>query len=196
MSFECQYVAQPSFMIFVCICGDEVEGLLADDLEDVALPALERRVVEQEPEDVALGVLGELLRLLLLGLDLLPLLLEVLLGVDEGLHVVLRLEARDLGRLSPRRRVRASRRRPMNGGVRIDEVLEREAVVDELLDLVDAVPRDVRAGCASRGSPSCRSSGGSDRSSSGARPGSIVRPPVSRSVERKQKLFLKKSTCP
>ena len=97
MSLECQYVAQPSFMIFVCHLRGEVVGLLADDLEHVALPALERGVVEQEHEDVALGVLGELLGLLLLGLDLLPLLLEVLLGVDEALHVVLRAQARDLG---------------------------------------------------------------------------------------------------
>ena len=126
----------------------------------------------------------------------LPLLLEVLLGVDEGLHVVLRRAG--AGSRSPSRSSSSAARlgrRPRERRVRVDEVLEAEAVVDELLDLVDPLPRHVRAGCASRGWPSCRSSGGSGRSCSGACTGSTVRPPVSRSVERKQKLFLKKSTC-
>src|SRR6478736_4884892 len=34
---------------------------------------------------------------------------------------------------------------PVEGRVRVDEVLEGEAVVDELFDLVDALPRDVTA---------------------------------------------------
>ncbi len=98
-------------------------GLLADDLEDVVLPSLERRVLEEELEDITLGALGELLGLLLLGLDLGALPLEVLLGVDEALHVLLRSKARHLGRrlLGVRGdRLALTRERR----VRIDEVLE------------------------------------------------------------------------
>ena len=95
-------------------------------------------------QDVALGVLGELLRLLFLGFDLRALLLEVLLGVDEGLHVVLRLEARDLGGLLLDVGI-AHGAPAVEGGVRIDQVLERQALVDEVLDLVDALTRDVAA---------------------------------------------------
>ena len=51
--------------------GGEVVRLLADDVEDVALPGVQRGVLEQEQEDVALGLLGELLGLLPLGLLLL-----------------------------------------------------------------------------------------------------------------------------
>ncbi len=122
--------------------GREVVRLLADDLEDVALPPIERRVLEEEEEDVALGVLGELAGLLALRGDLLPLLLEVLGGVDEGLHVVLRAEARDLRGL--RLLVVGDALGPpaAEGRVEVEQVLEAEAVVDELLDLGDPLPRD------------------------------------------------------
>ena len=76
------------------LLGDEVVGLGADDIEDVALPPLERGVIEEELEHVALGPLGDP-ALGLLGVHFLALGLEVLLGVDEGVHVLLGGEARD-----------------------------------------------------------------------------------------------------
>src|SRR4030095_15041571 len=100
---------------------------------------LERRVLEEEEEDVALRVRGEPLLLLLLVLHPPPLRLQELLRVDERLHVVLASKARDLlGRtlvvlLGRRRSAALDERR-----VRIDEVVEAEARVDELLDALDA----------------------------------------------------------
>src|SRR5262245_45843210 len=49
----------------------EVISLVADDLEHVALPAFERRVIEQEPEDVALRLFGDLALGALLRFELL-----------------------------------------------------------------------------------------------------------------------------
>ena len=95
---------------------------------------------EQELEHVALRVLGELLGLLLLGLDLLLLRLDVLVGVDEVLHVVLRAEARDLGSLHLALVLGSLGPLAAEGRVRIDQVLEAQAVVEELFDLVDALP--------------------------------------------------------
>ncbi len=88
-------------------------------------------------------MLGELLRLLLRRLHLRLLRLEVLVGVDEGLHVVAPCaEARDLHRLLLLLRVLGDAP-AAERGVEIDEVLERQAEVDELFDLVDALPRHV-----------------------------------------------------
>ena len=47
--------------------GGEVIRLLADDRQHIALPGIERGVLEQEQQDVALGLFGELLGLLPLG---------------------------------------------------------------------------------------------------------------------------------
>ena len=76
-------------------------------------------MLQEEQEDVALGLLGELLGLLLLGLLLLGLLLEELGRVDVRVHVVLALELDDVGVVllvgAGSRSGRASSRRLMNG---------------------------------------------------------------------------------
>ena len=69
-------------------------------------------------------------------------------------------------------------------------------MVDELLDLVDAVALDVAAHARAVVRHLVDPAAVRIVVRRALRTGSIVRPPVSRSVERKQKLFLKKSTCP
>ena len=71
----------------------EVVGLLADDREDVPLPVLERRVLDEEVQDIALRTLRETVP----GLVLLSLVALALGGqqpwrVDEFVHVPLALE--------------------------------------------------------------------------------------------------------
>src|SRR3954471_24995995 len=70
----------------------EVEGLFSHHRQHVALPALERGVLDQEAEDVALGLFRKALLLLDLRLDRAPLLLEELGRVDEAVHVFLGAE--------------------------------------------------------------------------------------------------------
>jgi predicted outer membrane lipoprotein len=49
-------------MIFVCRLGRKVVGLVAHDLhQNLVLPVLQRRVLEQERQHVTLRLLGELL---------------------------------------------------------------------------------------------------------------------------------------
>ena len=91
----------------------EVVGLVADDLEDVALPALERRVLDEEQEDVALHALGVAALLVALDLDLLALGVHEVRRVDVPVHVALGLHARHLGiRDAPLRVVRLGASRP------------------------------------------------------------------------------------
>ena len=59
MMVECQYVAQPSFMILVWPLRREVIGFLADDRQDVQLPGPQRRVLQHELHDVAFGLSGK-----------------------------------------------------------------------------------------------------------------------------------------
>src|SRR5262245_23483922 len=114
----------------------EVIRLVSDDLQYISLPVLEWRVLYEEREHVALRMLGEAALHPLLLLDLLPLLrLDVLGRVDEGLHVALRAEPADPAarlvvelvelRVALAHDVRAHR---------IDQILERQAGIDIVLD--------------------------------------------------------------
>src|SRR5205085_8692635 len=68
----------------------EIIRLIADNLDDVALPRLYGSVLDQEQEHVLLRVLGEIPRSLLLLLLLLFLLgLQLFLWVNVVIHVVL-----------------------------------------------------------------------------------------------------------
>src|SRR2546429_8809271 len=66
----------------------EVISLLPDHREHVRFPPLQRRVLAQERQHVALRLLRELLLLRPLVLELLALLVEELLGRDELRHVL------------------------------------------------------------------------------------------------------------
>ncbi len=118
----------------------EIVCLLAHHRKDVRLPALERRVLDEEDEHVPLRLLGELLLLRPLLLQLLALLVEEPLGVDELRHVfAVRLEPPHLDGLLGRLLAR------LGGEVRrvlVDEVLQRERAVDERLHRLDAHPVD------------------------------------------------------
>ena len=63
--------------------GREIVGLLADDGEDVALPALQLGVFHEEEENILLGLFRELPHLFELFLDPFALDLEVVRRVDE-----------------------------------------------------------------------------------------------------------------
>ena len=95
-------VAGPAFVhdLGLALRG-EVIGLVADDRQHVALPGLERRMLDQEQQHVLLAAgSGNVLRWSLMLLRLLLFLgLEHFGRIDVIVHVVLALEARQLRRL-------------------------------------------------------------------------------------------------
>ena len=124
----------------------EVVRLLPDDRQHVVLPGVQRGVLQEEQQDVALGGFGELLRLRFLGLLGLGLLPEDRGRVDVSVHVVLALEPGDarlvllLGpEVVPVRLVPPLDERRVD----VDQVLEREATVDEVLHGLFPVPLHV-----------------------------------------------------
>ena len=126
----------PAFVCYLRLpLRREVIRLLANHGEHVRFPALQRRVLDQERQHVALRLLGKLLLLCPLVLELLALLVEEGLRVDEVRHVLaVRLEPANLDRLLDHL-VAA-----LGGKVRrvlIDQVLQREAPVDERLHRLD-----------------------------------------------------------
>ena len=130
--------------------GQEVVGLLADDAEHVGLPALDRRVLEQEAEHVALGVGRDPLGGLALFFGLALLLFDELGRVDVLVEVgAIGLDPAGLG-LGDGRLVAlvlgSARARDLaEGQPWIDQVVDRVADVDEGLDLADAVAVHVPA---------------------------------------------------
>ena len=122
-----------------------VIGLLPDDRQDVPLPVLDRRMVDQELQHVALGGLGKallapglLLKLLLVGLDELG-------RVDEIVHVRLALHPPHLGPRLFRLVAVLGAVAHDEGRVGIDEVLQGQADVHEVLDHLHAVGVHVAA---------------------------------------------------
>ena len=132
----------------------EVIGLVANDREHVGLPGVERRVLQQEQQHIALRPLGKRLRLAALVFQLLGGRGQLVARVDERIHVVLGAESRRALRLvlvlfavevvAALLVAAANERR-----VDVDQVLQAQAGVDELLDLLDAdfvhVPPDAIA---------------------------------------------------
>src|SRR5690349_16617737 len=118
--------ACPSFVDYLGLSlRSKVICLFPDYRQYIGFPPFQWTIFEQEVEDVALRAFGELLLLRPLVLQLLPLLVEELLGVDELRHVLaVRLEPAHLdGRL-----LRLGG--PALGGevrrVLVDQVLQRE----------------------------------------------------------------------
>ena len=91
-------------------------------------------MLKKEEQHVPLRLRGETHLLLHLLPDPLPLPPEILLGIDEALHVALGLELDDAapGGLFPLPPA-APRAALDEGRVRIDEIVEREAAIDEIL---------------------------------------------------------------
>src|SRR5262249_25747100 len=125
--------------------------LIADDFQYVALPRLERGVLDQEKEDILLGMLGEIAGGLVLELFLLLFfLLQEPTWVDVVIHVILALEAGCsvlvivliLWREIVTRDLLAA---ADGGGVDVDQVIDGHAAVDERLHLLLAVFLDVAA---------------------------------------------------
>src|SRR5690554_7896305 len=76
--------------------GGKIIRLLADDRQNIGFPALQRRILEQELHDIALGFAREVLALRVLLSHLALLLLDIAGRVDILVYIVLRLELRDL----------------------------------------------------------------------------------------------------
>src|SRR5438105_8586350 len=91
----------PTFVAYLRLTlRREVIRLLANDGEHVRFPPFQRRVLDQERQHVALGLLRELLLLRPLVLQLLALLVEEGLRIDEVRHVLaVRLEPAYFDRL-------------------------------------------------------------------------------------------------
>src|SRR5216684_185660 len=110
----------------------EVISLFPHQRKDLPFPALQRGVLEQELQHVALRALGELLLRRALVLQLLALLVEELAGVDEPLHVLaVGLEAAHLDGLVLFVLVLRAPLEVLR--VLVDEVLQGERAVDERL---------------------------------------------------------------
>src|SRR5262249_36122654 len=82
-------VAGPTFVHYFSLSlRSKIISFLSENCENVELPRLQRRVLEEEEEHVPLRPLGEVLLLRLLVLHLLPLRLQELGGVDVSPHVL------------------------------------------------------------------------------------------------------------
>ena len=129
----------------------EVVGFVADDREDVGLPGLEGGVFEEEEEDIADGFGGDDFALAVgLGFHAGAFFFHELSRVDKAFHVAFGLEAGDgffgavdvgvgEGFVGPAQPAFEE------GGVGVDEVLDGEADIEELFDLIEADAFDVFA---------------------------------------------------
>ena len=131
----------PAFVCYLRLpLRREVIRLLANHGEHVRFPALQRRVLDQERQHVALRLLGKLLLRVARFLQFLALGVEELLGIDEMRHVLAigaepaHLDGR-VGRLLARSGGEVGR-------VLVDQVLQRETAVDEGLHRLDPHPVD------------------------------------------------------
>ena len=86
----------------------EVVRLFANHPEHVALPVFQRRVFEQEEQDIFLRIFRKAPPLLPVFLEFLLLLLEEFFRIDEFVHVIAGGDLLDDRRVRPRQLVRAS----------------------------------------------------------------------------------------
>ena len=133
----------------------EVVRLIADDGQDVVLPVSQRSVLQQEQQHVALWLVREgsfLLAVFFLLFLVAGFLLEHLGRIDERVHVALRWQATGLHVLEVVFTEKCGVRERLHVGstldvhrVHVDQVFQRQAGVDELLDLLVAETIDVLA---------------------------------------------------
>ena len=138
----CMPVGRPAFVHdFGLSLRREVVRLLANHPQDVALPGFERAVFDEEQQNVFLRLFGETAAPLPFFLEFLLLLVHELLRIDEVVHVFARRDLLDDDRFF----------RPFTGlrlaldehRMMIDEVVDRQADIDETFDGVQAVLVDV-----------------------------------------------------